>query len=91
MYSASGSSSFSSCCFCCSFDLAVVAEEEEVKEGNCSTTWPASQSRLSALSSPPQLFCTARVRAGQRLRERATDCSKRDWRVSIGSLVSRSG
>lgn len=72
------------CCGCDGAALPFVEEEEdETREGNCSTTWPASQSRLSALSGPPQLFCTARVSAGQRLRERATACSKRDWRVSV--------
>lgn len=62
------------------FEVEVVVE---VKGGNWLATSPANQSRLSALSGPPQLFWTARERAGQRLRERATACSKRDWRVSV--------
>jgi hypothetical protein len=45
---------------------------------------PANQSRLSAESEPPQLFWTARLRAGQRLRARATPCSKVAWQVAIG-------
>lgn len=82
MYSASGSESSAAAAGAAAAEMVL-----GVKVGKASATWPANQSRLSALSGPPQLFCTARVRAGHRARERATDCSKRDWRVSIVVVV----
>jgi hypothetical protein len=46
--------------------------------GKSSTTAPANQSRLSLDDEPAHWLSTARVRAGQRFRERATACSKLD-------------
>lgn len=52
--------------------------------GKRSTIAPANQSRLSAESGPPQLFWTARVRAGQSWMEMATPRSKVDWICARG-------
>lgn len=69
MYSASGSSE----------GAEREVEVEVVRGGKSSETAPANQSRLSEESGPPQWFCTARVRAGQRLRRREMPRSKVVW------------
>lgn len=78
MYSASGSSE----------GAEGEVEVEVVRGGKSSETAPANQSRLSEESGPPQWFCTARVRAGQRLRRREMPRSKVVWVCAGGELAS---
>lgn len=78
MYSASGSSEGA--------EGEGEVEVEVVRGGKSSETAPANQSRLSEESGPPQLFCTARVRAGQRLRRREMPRSKVVWVCAEGGV-----